>query len=72
MGNSKHQDEAFLNDFLKKNGGMKNGVTGPDHTQFFFEVKSSEFPKACEYFSEYLISPKFDPSVMDREIKIIE
>jgi insulysin len=72
MGNKKHPQEAFLNDFLKRNGGMKNGVTGPDHTQFFFEVKSSEFSKACEYFSEYLISPKFDQSVMDREIKIIE
>ena len=72
MGNKVHQKESFLNDFLKANGGMKNGVTGPDHTQFFFEVKNSEFGKACEYFSEYLISPKFDENVIEREIKTIE
>ena len=47
-------------------------MTGPDHTQFFFEVRSDKFKEACEYFSEYLISPVFDKTVMEREINIIE
>lgn len=38
MGNEKNPDENHLNNFIKKHGGMKNGVTTPDMTQFFFEI----------------------------------
>ena len=53
-----------MNNFLKNNGGMKNGVTGPDHTQFFFEVKNDVFSEAVKHFAEYLITPKFDYNML--------
>ena len=51
---------------------MKNAFTGEDTTQFYFDIKSAEFPEALDIFSQFFIAPKFNEDRTEREIKVVD
>ncbi|CAG8555128.1 27983_t:CDS:10, partial [Dentiscutata erythropus] len=71
-GTEKYPKENEYNSFLSKHGGHSNAYTGLDNTNYYFEVGYEFLEGALDRFSQFFISPLFDPSCTDREILAVD
>ncbi|WP_440053759.1 insulinase family protein [Pseudoalteromonas sp. T1lg65] len=67
LGTEKYPTVGEFQEFIKANGGFYNAGTGQQHTNYFFEVNQASFNEALDRFSEFFISPTFNPTFVDRE-----
>ncbi|CAG8459644.1 11740_t:CDS:10 [Diversispora eburnea] len=67
-----HFCEHLLFMYLSKNAGHSNAYTSTDNTNFYFEVGKEHLEGALDRFSQFFISPLFDPNCKDREIKAVD
>ncbi|CAG8781896.1 11752_t:CDS:2, partial [Racocetra persica] len=72
MGTKKYPKENEYNSFLSKHSGHSNAYTGLDNTNYYFEVGYEFLEGALDRFSQFFISPIFDPSCTDREILAVD
>ena len=72
MGTSKYPNEAEYNDYISKNSGQTNAFTDSLITCYMFDVANNAFEGALDRFSQFFISPLFDQSCTDREMKAVD
>jgi insulysin len=71
MGTEKYPKDNDFKDYLSKHGGLSNASTGCCHTNYFFEIGPEFLEGALDRFSQFYVSPLFDPSCVDREINAV-
>ena len=53
-------------------GGLFNAFTGPDKTVYMFSVNNDSFIDGLKRFSQFFISPLFDPSAIGSELIAVD
>ncbi len=72
MGTKKYPSENEYSSFLANHGGHSNAYTAAEDTNYYFEVNHQYLEGALDRFSQFFISPLFDPSCKDREIRAVD
>jgi insulysin len=72
MGNKKYPMEDEYSSYLTKNGGSANASTSEESTLFYFDVSNEAFDGALDRFAYFFISPIFNESSIEREIKAVD
>ncbi|KAH3671146.1 hypothetical protein OGAPHI_000857 [Ogataea philodendri] len=72
MGTKKYPSENEYSSYLSKNSGFSNAFTSSEHTNYYFEVANEAMHGALDRFSQFFISPLFDPNCKDREINAVD
>lgn len=72
MGTEKYPRENEYSEFLQNHSGSSNAYTGMDNTNYFFDVGHSHLEGALDRFSQFFISPLFDASCTEREIRAVD
>ncbi|RHZ61218.1 hypothetical protein Glove_349g94 [Diversispora epigaea] len=72
MGTKKYPKENEYNQYLSKHAGYANAFTALDCTNFYFEVGKEHLEGALDRFSQFFVSPLFDPNCKDRELKAVD
>ncbi|KAI9024789.1 Metalloenzyme, LuxS/M16 peptidase-like protein [Hyaloraphidium curvatum] len=72
MGTAKYPQENDYSDFLAKHAGYSNAFTGPEDTNYYFEVSSDFLEPALDRFAQFFISPLFNASGVDREMNAVD
>lgn len=85
LGTEKYPKEDEYEDFLGRNGGMSNAYTDMEDTNYYFNVSplnhgegeesssgtSSALSGALDRFAQFFISPLFDQSMLERELRAV-
>jgi insulysin len=71
LGTEKYPDEEGYIRYLDEHGGERNAFTMADRTVYIFSVNNEGFLGAFDRFGQFFISPRFNPSGVDRECKAI-
>lgn len=72
MGTKKYPSENEYSSYLSNHGGHSNAYTAAENTNYYFEVHHQYLEGALDRFSQFFISPLFDPSCKDREIRAVD
>jgi len=72
MGTEKYPSENEYSSYLSNHGGHSNAYTAAEDTNYYFEVHHQYLEGALDRFSQFFISPLFDASCKDREIKAVD
>ncbi|ONH66952.1 A-factor-processing enzyme [Cyberlindnera fabianii] len=72
MGTKKYPSENEYSSFLSNHGGHSNAYTAAEDTNYYFEVNHQYLEGALDRFAQFFISPLFDPSCKDREIRAVD
>ena len=72
MGSKKYPAENEYCQYLAKNGGKSNAFTEEDKTVYFFGISNDGFEGALDRFAQMFISPTFNESSVEREIKAVD
>ncbi|KAJ3016137.1 UNVERIFIED_CONTAM: Insulinase (Peptidase M16) [Siphonaria sp. JEL0065] len=72
MGNEKYPSENEYSQYLSAHGGSSNAFTGADHTNYYFDIKAEFLEGALDRFTQFFVSPLFDASCTDREMKAVD
>ncbi|KAL9185105.1 hypothetical protein ACHAXT_002882, partial [Thalassiosira profunda] len=84
LGTEKYPKEEEYEDFLGRNGGMSNAYTDMEDTNYYFNVSpldhngegsesgtSSALAGALDRFAQFFVSPLFDQSMLERELRAV-
>lgn len=69
---TEYTGKNVFDEFVSRNGGYYNAVTGRDSTTYVFKIISSEFKNALKYFSIFFCRPLFTAENIKSEISAIE
>ncbi|CCH46140.1 insulysin [Wickerhamomyces ciferrii] len=72
MGTKKYPSENEYSSYLSNHGGHSNAYTAAEDTNYYFEVNHQYLEGALDRFSQFFISPLFDASCKDREIRAVD
>lgn len=72
MGTKKYPSENEYSSYLSNHGGHSNAYTAAQDTNYYFEINHQYLEGALDRFSQFFISPLFDPSCKDREIRAVD
>jgi insulysin len=82
LGTEKYPEESEYEAFLNQNGGSSNAYTDMEDTNYYFSVtpfEDTDFEKtsdalsgALDRLAQFFISPRFDRSMVDRELRAID
>ena len=72
MGTAKHPEENSFSNFLSENAGESNAFTDHEDCNFYFKISPDQFAEALDMFAQFFISPLFNESSMERELKAID
>ncbi|KAF9155375.1 Insulinase (Peptidase M16) [Linnemannia schmuckeri] len=72
LGTDKYPRENEYKEFLAQHAGKSNAFTSLDHTNFHFEVGHAHLEQALDRFAQFFISPAFNESCTDREIRAVD
>ncbi|PWN29969.1 hypothetical protein BDZ90DRAFT_229012 [Jaminaea rosea] len=72
MGTEKYPRENEYSEFLSNHSGSSNAYTGMDNTNYFFDVGHSHLEGALDRFSQFFLTPLFDASCTEREIRAVD
>ncbi|MGM8851507.1 insulinase family protein [Salinicola halophyticus] len=67
LGTEGYPDPDGYQRFISQNGGSHNAFTADQDTNFYFDVDPSAFSEALDRFSQFFVSPQFNPDYVDRE-----
>ena len=57
--------------YLRRHGGSHNAFTAPQDTNYFFDVEPEALPGALDRFSQFFLSPLFNPDQLESERNIV-
>ncbi|MCE8016812.1 peptidase M16 [Halomonas sp. MCCC 1A17488] len=57
--------------YLQRHGGSHNAFTAPQDTNYFFDIEPEALPGALDRFSEFFLTPLFNPSRLESERNIV-
>lgn len=72
LGTEKYPKEDEYSRYLSEHGGDSNAFTMSEYTTYYFKVGSPFLEGALDRFAEFFISPTFDPSGIEREMKAVD
>eukprot|EP01091_Cochliopodium_minus_P012601 TRINITY_DN3850_c0_g1_i1.p1 TRINITY_DN3850_c0_g1~~TRINITY_DN3850_c0_g1_i1.p1 ORF type:complete len:956 (-),score=241.60 TRINITY_DN3850_c0_g1_i1:101-2968(-) len=72
MGTTKYPDENEYSEYLSKHGGDSNAFTDLENTNYYFDVNCDSFEGALDRFAQFFISPLFNESSTEREMKAVD
>ena len=72
LGTKQYPVENSFSQFLSSSGGSSNAFTDSEHTNFYFDTSSSQFPQALERFATFFSSALLSESGVSRELNAIE
>ena len=67
IGTEKYPEVDSFQNFINANGGGSNAYTASDHTNYFFDIKTSAFREGLDRFAHFFISPLLSEEYVDRE-----
>lgn len=67
LGTEKYPEPNSFQKFVDQNAGQWNAFTAAEETNYFFQLNAEKLDEALDYFSDYFISPTFDPQYSDKE-----
>ncbi len=67
LGTEKYPEVDGYQTFIEQNGGSDNAYTSSENTLYFFDINADQLEPALDRFSQFFISPLFDPDFSDRE-----
>lgn len=72
LGSEQFPEANGFQSFLASHGGSLNAWTGTEYANFHFEVDDDYLPDALTIFSDMLINPLMNLSLIDKEINSID
>ncbi|KAJ1936699.1 metalloprotease, partial [Linderina macrospora] len=72
MGTEKYPKENAYAQYLAEHGGYSNAYTNLSNTCYYFDVAADALEGALDRFSQFFISPLFDPDSTDRELRAVD
>lgn len=72
MGSEKFPEENGLNNFVKANGGHRNGATSHDSTIYLFDAFEKVLPEGLSRLADMLIAPLLPKNAMQREREAVD
>ncbi|CAE7775584.1 IDE [Symbiodinium microadriaticum] len=72
LGTEKFPKEDEYSKYLSEHGGDSNAFTMSEYTTYYFKVASPFLDEALDRFAQFFISPTFDPSGIEREMKAVD
>lgn len=72
QGTNKYPDRNDFFKFILDRGGNLNAYTMPDRTVYMFSINNSAFVDGLNRFSQFFISPLFDPSAITSELFAVD
>ncbi len=57
--------------YLQRHGGSHNAFTAPQDTNYFFDIEPEALPGALDRFSEFFLTPLFNPGQLESERNIV-
>ncbi len=72
MGSEKYPNESNFMDFVRKNGGMTNAMTGDQDTTYYFTINCDKFLNILDMFSWFFINPLLKEDCIDREVNAVD
>ncbi|WP_245391768.1 insulinase family protein [Salinicola aestuarinus] len=67
LGTEGYPDPDGYQRFIRQHGGSHNAFTADQNTNYFFDIDPEAFPEALDRFSQFFVSPQFNPDYVDRE-----
>ena len=71
FSNKKYPSENGWESFLSSHGGSSNASTDSEATIYQFDIHPDYLYEGLDRFSQFFISPLFDRSALDRELKAV-
>ncbi len=71
LGTEKYPEVGEYDAYLQEYQGYSNAFTSDRNTNYYFEVNPQGFQGAVDRFSQFFISPRFDPKFVERELNAI-
>ena len=71
LGTAKYPKAGEFEEFLEQTGGYTNAFTTREDTQYFFEINPQHLEAGLDRWSQFFISPLFDPKFIESEIKVV-
>ncbi|KAG0279853.1 Insulinase (Peptidase M16) [Linnemannia exigua] len=72
LGTDKYPGENEYKEFLAQHAGRSNAYTSLNNTNFHFEVGHAHLERALDRFAQFFISPAFNESCTDREVRAVD
>ena len=71
LGTDRYPEAGEYQQFISDQAGSHNAFTAPEHTNYFFFLKSKALEPALDRFSRFFIAPTLDPAYVDREVNAV-
>ena len=71
LGTEKYPLENEFSKFLSEHGGSSNAYTGPEHTNYHFDVSPLDLADALDRFAQFFIAPLFAESATEKEVNAV-
>lgn len=72
LGTEKYPSESSFDEAIGQYKGTFNAFTSTDFTSYFFSVSNAGFLDVLDRFSQFFVSPLFNPDGIDRELNAID
>ncbi len=72
IGTEKYPEAGDYHQFIEGAGGHSNAYTAGEDTVYFFSVKPYAFEAAVDRFSQFFVSPTFEPTYVERERNAVD
>ncbi|CAI4225039.1 unnamed protein product [Auanema sp. JU1783] len=72
LGTEKYPSENEYGKFITSHGGGTNAFTSSDHTNYHFDIKTSELYGGLDRFVQFFLSPQFTESATEREVCAVD
>ncbi|MBL09803.1 MAG: hypothetical protein CL402_04670 [Acidiferrobacteraceae bacterium] len=71
LGTERYPEPGEYQAFITKHGGSNNAYTLPNHTNYYFDIEAEFLQEALLRFSDFFVSPMFNPVFVKRERTIV-
>ena len=71
LGTEKYPEAGEYQKYINEHGGSNNAYTSLEHTNYFFTISPNDLEPALDRFSQFFISPLFNPEYLKRERTIV-
>jgi len=72
MGSTKYPDENQYSAFLSQHGGSSNAYTGPENTNYHFDIVPKNFHEALDIFAQFFVAPLIKETSTEREVMAVQ
>ncbi|MFQ3786692.1 insulinase family protein [Halomonas sp. A29] len=71
LGTEPYPEADAYQGYLRRHGGSHNAFTALQDTNYFFDIEPEALPGALDRFSEFFLTPLFNPGQLESERNIV-